>query len=96
METWETVTMSRKEAPRAGLVKAALAGQLTNAQGAQDLQELSPGRLGRSGGEKFNGRCFLFGAHGSHGCPFNRSVSILPERTILRRSCPRRVSWVWV
>jgi transposase len=38
METWETVTMSRKEAPRAGLVKAALAGQLTNAQGAQALQ----------------------------------------------------------
>jgi transposase len=30
--------MSRKEAPRAGLVKAALAGQLTNVQGAQALQ----------------------------------------------------------
>jgi len=29
--------MSRKEAPRAGLVKAALAGQITNAQGAQAL-----------------------------------------------------------
>jgi transposase len=37
METWETVTMSRKEAPRAGLVKAALAGRITNAQGAQVL-----------------------------------------------------------
>lgn len=37
METWETVTMSRKEAPRAGLVKAALAGRITNAQGAQAL-----------------------------------------------------------
>jgi len=37
METWETVTMSRKEAPRAGLVKAALAGQITNAQGAHAL-----------------------------------------------------------
>lgn len=30
--------MSRKEAPRAGLVKAALAGQITNAQGAQALR----------------------------------------------------------
>src|SRR3990172_5282825 len=34
METWETLTMSQKEAPRAGLVKAALAGQISNAQGA--------------------------------------------------------------
>jgi transposase len=33
----ETFTMSRKEAPRAGLVKAALAGQITNAQGASAL-----------------------------------------------------------
>jgi transposase len=38
METWETVTMSRKEAPRAGLVKAALAGQISNAEGAHALQ----------------------------------------------------------
>jgi len=37
METWETVTMSGKEAPRAGLVKAALAGEITNAQGAHAL-----------------------------------------------------------
>lgn len=38
METWEdTLTMSRKEVPRAGLVKAALAGQITNAQGATAL-----------------------------------------------------------
>jgi hypothetical protein len=37
METWETVTMSRKEAPRVGLVKAALAGQITNAHGAHAL-----------------------------------------------------------
>jgi hypothetical protein len=34
METWETFTMSRKEVPRAGLLKAALAGKITNAQGA--------------------------------------------------------------
>jgi hypothetical protein len=33
----ETLTMSRKEAPRAGLVKAALAGQITNQQGASAL-----------------------------------------------------------
>src|SRR5512138_3032718 len=35
METWETLTMSRKEVPRAGLLKAALAGKISNAQGAE-------------------------------------------------------------
>src|SRR5215470_10538975 len=34
----ETFTMSRKEVPRAGLVKAALAGKLTNAEGARALR----------------------------------------------------------
>jgi len=34
METWETFAMSRKDVPRAGLLKAALAGKITNAQGA--------------------------------------------------------------
>jgi hypothetical protein len=34
METWETLRMSRKEAPRSGLIKLALAGQITNQQGA--------------------------------------------------------------
>jgi transposase len=34
METWETLTMSRKEVPRAGLLKAALAGKISNVQGA--------------------------------------------------------------
>jgi transposase len=33
----ETVTMSRKEIPRAGLVQAALAGRITNREGAQAL-----------------------------------------------------------
>src|SRR6266704_3432853 len=37
METWETFTMSRKEVPRAGLLKAALAGKISNTQGAQAL-----------------------------------------------------------
>jgi transposase len=35
METGETVQMSRKEVPRPGLVTLAMAGQITNAQGAQ-------------------------------------------------------------
>jgi hypothetical protein len=34
----ETFTMSRKEVPRAGLVKAALAGKITNAEGARALR----------------------------------------------------------
>lgn len=37
METWETVTMSRKEARRPGLVQAALAGTITTAEGAHAL-----------------------------------------------------------
>jgi transposase len=37
METWETFTMSRKEVPRAGLLKAARAGKISNAQGAHAL-----------------------------------------------------------
>jgi transposase len=37
METWETLTMSRKEVPRAGLLKGALAGKISNAQGAGAL-----------------------------------------------------------
>ena len=37
METWETLTMSRKEVPRAGLLKAALAGRISNTQGARAL-----------------------------------------------------------
>src|SRR5215470_3193603 len=34
----ETFSMSRKEVPRAGLLKAALAGRITNGQGARALQ----------------------------------------------------------
>src|SRR2546426_2828459 len=34
----ETFTMSRKEVPRAGLVKAALAGTITNQEGARALR----------------------------------------------------------
>jgi transposase len=37
METWETLTMSRKEVPRAGLLKAVLARKISNAQGALAL-----------------------------------------------------------
>jgi transposase len=38
METWETVTMSRKEARRPGLVQAAVAGKITTAEGAHALK----------------------------------------------------------
>ena len=37
MKTWETCTMRRKEVPRVGLLKAALAGKLTNAEGARAM-----------------------------------------------------------
>src|SRR5512132_1397298 len=38
METWETVTMSRKEARRPGPVHAAVAGKITTAEGAHALE----------------------------------------------------------
>jgi transposase len=38
METWETVTMSRKEARRPGLVQLAVAGTITMAAGARALK----------------------------------------------------------
>src|SRR2546425_671778 len=38
MSPWETLTMSRKEGPRAGLLKAAMAGQISNAQVAVALR----------------------------------------------------------
>ncbi len=37
MEPWETVTMSRKEARRPGLVQLAVAGKITTAEGARSL-----------------------------------------------------------
>jgi transposase len=37
METWETVTMSRKEARRPGLVQLAVTGKITTAEGARSL-----------------------------------------------------------
>lgn len=37
MNTWEGLQVSQKEMPRAGLVKAAVAGQITNRQGADAL-----------------------------------------------------------
>jgi transposase len=38
MEPWETVTMSRKEARRPGLVQLAVAGKITTAEGARSLE----------------------------------------------------------
>ena len=46
METWETVTMSRKEARRPGLVQLAVAGTITTAAGARAL-EMSPRQFRR-------------------------------------------------
>jgi Trp operon repressor len=37
MKPWETLTMSRKEVPRAGLLKAALSGQISNREVAGAL-----------------------------------------------------------
>src|SRR5262249_50855923 len=46
METWETVTMSRKEARRPGLVQLAVAGTMTTAAGAHAL-DMTPRQFRR-------------------------------------------------
>src|SRR5512132_2625717 len=73
METWETVTMSRKEVPRAGLLKAALAGKITNAQGALAMQ-LSVRQF-----QRVKGR---FAAEEVDGLPLSRSSVRRLRRTL--------------
>ena len=46
MKPWETLTMSRKEVPRTGLLRMVLAGKVTNAQGAAALR-VSPRHVQR-------------------------------------------------
>jgi transposase len=46
METWEIVTMSRKEARRPGLLELAVAGKITTAEGARSLK-MSPRQFRR-------------------------------------------------
>ena len=46
METWETVTMSRKEARRPGLVQLAVAGKITTVAGAHAL-DMTPRQFRR-------------------------------------------------
>ena len=47
MEPWETVTMSRKEARRPGLVHPAVTGQITTGAGAHAL-DMTPRSSGAS------------------------------------------------
>src|SRR5574342_455831 len=48
METWEALTMSRKEVVRPGLLKALVAGQLTN-RGVAGLVHRTRGQPSRQG-----------------------------------------------
>ena len=61
--------MSRKEVPRAGLVKAALAGKITNAEGARALH-LSVRQFGRLQ-QQFRTRGARGLVHGLRGRPGN-------------------------
>jgi len=73
MTTWETLTMSRKEVPRAGLLKAALAGKISNAQGAQALHMSV---------RQFQ-RCKVrFGAEGPRGLPHRLRGRPAPRRRL--------------
>src|SRR5215467_10496042 len=73
METWEALTMSRKEVVRPGLVKALVAGQLTNRQVATAL-ELSIRQV-----QRLKGRFQAAGAaglvHRTRGRPSHRRLA---------------------
>src|SRR5712692_374229 len=76
----ETLTMSRKEVPRAGLLKAALAGRITNLQGATALG-LTPRQF-----QRLKGRFRTEGARGlihrGRGQPSPRRVSAAVQERI--------------
>src|SRR5437867_13216593 len=74
----ETFTMSRKEAPRPGLLKAALAGRITNTEGARALG-ISVRQFQRLK-QRFRAKGVASVPHGLRGQPSNRRVSA-PLRT---------------
>jgi transposase len=69
----ETFTMSRKEAPRPGLVKAALSGRITNQEGAQALR-LSVRQFQRLKA-RFQRRGLEGLTHGNRGRPSPRRLA---------------------
>jgi Homeodomain-like domain len=71
METWETLTMSAKEVRRPGLLKAALAGHVSNAQGAAAL------RLSIRQFQRLKGR---YRAEGARGLVHRRRGQPSPRR----------------
>src|SRR5712691_12755411 len=73
MEPWETLTMSRKEVPRAGLVKMVLAGQATNAQGAGRPARQPPTRPAAEGRFQAEGAPGLL--HRGRGRPSTRRLA---------------------
>ena len=82
MEPWETLTMSRKEVPRAGLVKLVLAGKATNAQAAAAL------RVSSRHVQRLKAQCRVEGASGLlHAGAGGRRRAASPRRS-RRRSTP--------
>src|SRR4029450_3801898 len=74
METWETVTMSRKEARRPGLVQGAVAGKITTAEGACALK-ISPRQFRRLKAQyRVDGIRGL--VHGLRGRPSPRALAL--------------------
>jgi hypothetical protein len=78
----ETFSMSRKEVPRAGLLKAALAGRITNAQGARALT-LSVRQFRRLK-KRFRAQGAAGVLHALRGRPGNRRVPAAAREEIVR------------
>jgi hypothetical protein len=74
MNPWETLTMSRKEVAWAGLLKAAVARQISNAQAAVALH------LNLRQVQRPKGRYRAEGAAGLHGSMIARASRGLRER----------------
>jgi len=70
--------MSRKEAPRPGLLKAALAGRMTNAEGASALG-ISVRQFQRLK-HRFRATGVASVSHGLRGRPSNRRVPVASAR----------------
>src|SRR5215510_9287777 len=91
MDPWETLTMSRKEVPRAGLLKAAVAGQISNAEAAAAL------RLSKRQVQRLKRRYRKEGAAGlRHRLRGRPSTRGLPSATQQRVGEPLQTAYVEV
>ncbi len=99
METWETLTMSRKEVPRAGLLQAALAGRISNVQGARAAawptttpSASAPAGCNCPAAAPTQGGAWTCGSASPAGCSSSRTAPASPPSPRRRRSSSARAA----